>query len=92
MKKGQVLEGIVESAGFPNKGIINIEGKKMVTEIVNIVSNVGFPIAISIALFYQLMKTNEMIRDFQSTIVKNTDTIGRLVDSIESHDENNKVG
>ena len=64
----------------------------MVTEIVNIVSNVGFPIAISIALFYQLMKTNEMVRDFQATIVKNTDTIGRLVDSIESHDENNKVG
>lgn len=64
----------------------------MVTEIVNIVSNVGFPIAISIALFYQLIKTNEMVRDFQATIVKNTDTIGRLVDSIESHDENNKVG
>lgn len=64
----------------------------MVTEIVNIVSNVGFPIAISIALFYQLIKTNEMIREFQATIVKNTDTIGRLVDSIESHDENNKVG
>lgn len=64
----------------------------MVTEIVNIVSNVGFPIAISIALFYQLIKTNEMIREFQTTIVKNTDTIGRLVDSIESHAENNKVG
>jgi len=64
----------------------------MVTEIVNIVSNVGFPIAISIALFYQLIKTNEMVRDFQATIVKNTDTIGRLVDSIESHDENNKGG
>ena len=64
----------------------------MVTEIVNIVSNVGFPIAISIALFYQLIKTNEMIREFQTTIVKNTDTIGRLVDSIDSHDENNKVG
>lgn len=64
----------------------------MVTEIVNIVSNVGFPIAISIALFYQLIKTNEMVREFQATIVKNTDTIGRLVDSIDSHDENNKVG
>ena len=64
----------------------------MVTEIVNIVSNVGFPIAISVALFYQLIKTNELVREFQSTIVKNTDTIGRLVDSIESHDENNKVG
>ena len=64
----------------------------MVTEIVNIVSNVGFPIAISVALFYQLIKTNELVREFQSTIVKNTDTIRSLVDSIESHAENNKVG
>lgn len=63
----------------------------MENELMNMVSNVGFPIAISIALFYQLIKTNELVREFQATIVKNTDTIERLVDTIESH-ENKKVG
>lgn len=58
----------------------------------NMVSNVGFPIAISIALFYQLIKTNELVREFQATIVKNTDTIERLVDTIESHENNKKAG
>lgn len=58
-------------------------------ELMNMVSNVGFPIAISIALFYQLIETSELVREFQATIVKNTDTIERLVDTIESH-ENNK--
>jgi len=53
--------------------------------LMNMISNVGFPIAISVALFYQLIKTNELVREFQSTIVKNTDTIGSLVDRIEEH-------
>lgn len=61
-------------------------------ELMNMVSNVGFPIAISIALFYQLIKTNELVREFQATIVKNTDTIERLVDTIESHENNKKAG
>lgn len=61
----------------------------MENELMNMVSNVGFPIAISIALFYQLIKTNELVREFQATIVKNTDTIERLVDTIENHE---KVG
>lgn len=51
---------------------------------VNLISNVGFPIAISVALFYQLVKTNELVREFQATIVQNTETIERLVDSIET--------
>lgn len=52
-------------------------------DITELVNNVGFPIAVSVALFYQLMKTNELVRDFQSTIIKNTATIERLVDTIE---------
>lgn len=64
----------------------------MENELMNMVSNVGFPIAISIALFYQLIKTNELVREFQATIVKNTDTIERLVDTIESHENNKKAG
>lgn len=64
----------------------------MENELMNMVSNVGFPIAISIALFYQLIKTNELVREFQATIVKNTDTIERLVDTIENHENEKKAG
>lgn len=53
----------------------------------SLISNVGFPIAISIALFYQLIKTNEIVREFQATIVKNTATIERLIDSIEQYEK-----
>ena len=28
MKKGQVLEGIVERVAFPNKGIVSVEGEE----------------------------------------------------------------
>ena len=59
-------------------------------DITDLINSVGFPIAVSVALFYQLIKTNELVRDFQSTIIKNTATIERLVDSIEDH--NMKVG
>lgn len=52
-------------------------------EITELINNVGFPIAVSIALFYQLMKTNELVRDFQSTITQNTETIERLCDVID---------
>ena len=64
----------------------------MENELMNMVSNVGFPIAISIALFYQLIKTNELVREFQATIVKNTDTIERLVETIENHRNEKKAG
>lgn len=62
------------------------------TDLYNMISNVGFPIAISVALFYQLVKTNEIVREFQATIVKNTDTVERLVDAIESHNNGEKAG
>lgn len=52
-------------------------------DLINLINNVGFPIAISIALFYQLVKTNEIVREFQSTIVQNTETIDRLADIID---------
>lgn len=58
-------------------------------DIESLISNVGFPIAISIGLFYQLIKTNEIVRDFQANIVKNTATIERLVDTIENLDKQN---
>lgn len=48
-----------------------------------LINNVGFPIAVSVALFYQYIKTNELVREFQETIIKNTSTIERLVDVIE---------
>lgn len=52
-------------------------------DLTNLINNVGFPIAISIALFYQLVKTNEIVREFQSTIIQNTETIDRLADIID---------
>ena len=52
-----------------------------------LISNVGFPIAVSTALFYQLVKTNELMREFQATIVKNTATIERLIDVIEQQEK-----
>ena len=54
----------------------------MGNELMTMISNVGFPIAISVALFYQLIKTNELVREFQATIVRNTATIENLVDRI----------
>lgn len=55
--------------------------------VINIISNVGFPIAVSIALFYQMNKTNEtylkLIRDFQEVINNNTESIHLLNDTVE---------
>lgn len=48
----------------------------------NFINNVGFPIAISVALFYQLMKTNQFVMDFKTTIDKNTAAIEKLVNEI----------
>lgn len=62
----------------------------MDADLITLINNVGFPIAISVALFYQLLKTNELVREFQSTIVKNTAAIDRLIDNVETN--NRKVG
>lgn len=57
----------------------------MEMDLINIINNVGFPIAVSVALFYQLTKTNEIVREFQATIVKNTATIERLIDTLDEY-------
>lgn len=60
-------------------------------EITELVSNVGFPIAISIALFYQLIKTNELVREFQSTIDLNTASIERVITMLDKKGEKKGV-
>lgn len=54
---------------------------------VDIVSNVGFPIAVSIALFYQMGKTSEtylgLLRDFQEVINNNTKSIDLLNNTVQ---------
>lgn len=59
----------------------------MEDSIINIINNVGFPIAVSVALFYQMAKTNEMyvelLRDFQEVINNNTQSINLLNDTVE---------
>ena len=54
------------------------------------INNVGFPIAVSIALFYQLMKTNEIVLKFTTAIDKNTNAIQMLADEI--HENTKKEG
>lgn len=61
----------------------------LMNEITELINNVGFPIAVSVALFYQLMKTNELVREFQSSIVQNTETIERLGDIIDRKENGN---
>lgn len=55
--------------------------------IVYLISNVGFPIAVSIALFYQMSKTNEtylkLLREFQDIINNNTQSINLLKETVE---------
>lgn len=58
-----------------------------VSALTQLINNVGFPIAVSIALFYQYIRTNELIREFQEAIIKHTTTIERLVDVIEKRGE-----
>ena len=58
-----------------------------VSAITQLINNVGFPIAVSVALFYQFIKINDIIRDFQESIIKHTATIERLVDVIEKRGE-----
>ena len=58
-----------------------------VSTLMQLINNVGFPIAVSVAQFHQYIKTNELVRDFQETIIKNTATIERLVNVMEKRGE-----
>lgn len=54
----------------------------MESSILDVISNLGFPIAVSVALFYQMNKSNEtyisLLRDFQQVISNNTQSINLL--------------
>ena len=58
--------------------------------IVNLISNVGFPIVVSFALFQQINKTNEMyitlIRDFKVVLDNNTKSLNELSKAIDKLD------
>ena len=66
----------------------------MESTILDIISNLGFPIAVSVALFYQMNKTNEtyiqLLRDFQSVISNNTKSIDLLNATV--HELKNDLG
>ena len=66
----------------------------MESTILDVVSNLGFPIAVSVALFYQMNKTNEtyigLLRDFQSVISNNTQSINLLNSTV--HELKNDLG
>lgn len=66
----------------------------MESSILDIVSNLGFPIAVSVALFYQMNKTNEtyvkLLRDFQDVISNNTRSIDLLNATV--HELKNDLG
>lgn len=59
--------------------------------IVNLISNVGFPIVVSVALFQQINKTNEMylnvIRDFRNVLENNTQSLMELSKAIDRLDK-----
>lgn len=66
----------------------------MESSILDVVSNLGFPIAVSVALFYQMNKTNEtyigLLRDFQQVIANNTQSVNLLNATV--HDLKNDLG
>ena len=49
---------------------------------IELINNVGFPIAVSMILLYQLIKTNEIVRELKITIEKNTATMKRVIDDL----------
>jgi len=55
----------------------------MTNELVDLIGNVGFPIVISLVLFYQLMKTKDMMIEFQKIITMNTMTIEKLIQELD---------
>lgn len=56
-------------------------------EAVTLITNVGFPIAACIALFYHLNKTTEMhreeVRELQTVVENNTLTLQKMIDKLE---------
>lgn len=66
----------------------------MESTILDVVSNLGFPIAVSVALFYQMNKSNEtyiqLLRDFQEVISNNTQSINLLNATV--HELKNDLG
>ena len=66
----------------------------MESTLLDIVSNLGFPIAVSVALFYQMNKSNEtyiqLLRDFQDVISNNTQSINLLNTTV--HELKNDLG
>lgn len=66
----------------------------MESTILDIVSNLGFPIAVSVALFYQMNKSNEtyiqLLRDFQEVISNNTQSVNLLNATV--HELKNDLG
>lgn len=59
----------------------------MESAMLDIISNVGFPIAVSIALFIQMTKTNDkyldLLRDFKHIVENNTESIEMLNGTVE---------
>ena len=59
----------------------------MESTMLEIISNVGFPIAVSIALFVQMTKTNDkyldLLRDFKHIVKNNTESIEMLNGTVE---------
>lgn len=53
----------------------------------DVISNVGFPIAVSVGLFFQMTKTNDtylkLMKDFQEVIDNNTKSIDLLNATVE---------
>lgn len=59
----------------------------MESAMLEIISNVGFPIAVSVALFVQMTKTNDkyldLLRDFKHIVENNTESIEMLNGTVE---------
>ena len=70
----------------------------MESTMLEIISNVGFPIAVSIALFVQMNKTNDkyldLLRDFKHIVKNNTESIEILNGTVEQlkDDMNHRAG
>lgn len=62
--------------------------------IIQFINGVGFPIAVSVALFYTNMKQDErysnLIKDLQATINNNTEVLTELCTKIEWNVNNGK--
>ncbi len=60
------------------------------TELTNFISTVGFPIVVSIAMFYQnnILSSNyqKMTEQLQDKIESNTEILTRLIDKLDQDD------